>query len=316
MAAAGLAAVVWLAACGGVERPDLGSGSDGVAGAGPYLIAYNVLEDSETDDYEVFVMEMDGSGQRNVTDDPGVDWAYVADGDRLYSVSDRNDERRKFHLYELTVDGSAPRRITEFRVRDSWLAVRSGGAELVVVSAKDGPPDLYLIDRDGNELERLTDDDAKDRDPVFSPDGRRLAWVSERSGLDELWLMDLESGETRQLTRFPADDPGREQHGYHAGPPFWEPHRDVISFCSKRNGNHSIFTIRPDGSELTQITGDEFDECWHSWSPDGRYLSYDGTDEDRNYDIYLRNMETGETSRLTTDARYEQAPVFVERTAG
>jgi TolB protein len=270
-----------------------------------------VLHDEATDDYEVFVMELDGSGKRNLTQDPAVDWAYTAHGDRIFLVSDRDDEKRKYHLYEMGPDGGETRQISEFRVRDSWLGTRNDGSELVIASSKDGTADLYLIDRDGTELRRLTEDEIVDNDPTFSADGTRVVWRSSRSGLDELWLMDLESGEARQLTQFPEDDPARDEHAYHAGPPRWVPQSETVSFCSKRNGNTSIFTIRSDGSGLEQITGDDGDECWHAWSPDGRYMVYDRAGEHRNYDIYLREVETGTTTRLTDDPTYEQGPLFV-----
>ena len=37
-----------------------------------YKIVYNVLEDREKDNYEVYSMNMDGSDQKNITNSPGV----------------------------------------------------------------------------------------------------------------------------------------------------------------------------------------------------------------------------------------------------
>lgn len=281
-----------------------------------WLIAYNVLHDEEADDWEVFVMEPDGSGKRNITSHPAVDWAYTDHDGRLALVSDRDDERRKLHLYEMGADGSDIRMITEFRVRDSWLDLRADGSAMVIASEKDGTPDLYIIDRQGNEIRRLTDDEVYDNDPIFSPDGSRVVWRSRRSGTDELWLMDLETGATRQLTHFPGDDPAAGEHAYHAGPPRWVPGKDLISFCSKRGGRYSIYTIHSDGTGLERLPLGENDRIYHDWSPDGRYLAFDGTDGQENYDVYIRDMETGEMRRLTDDPTYEQGPVFVRAASG
>jgi hypothetical protein len=46
------------------------------------------------------VMELDGSNSRNLTEHPAVDWVYATHGDRMFLVSDRDDEKRKHHLYE------------------------------------------------------------------------------------------------------------------------------------------------------------------------------------------------------------------------
>ncbi len=292
--------------------PDSSRGEPMAPAARPQLlVAYNLLHDAEADDYEVFVMELDGSGQRNVSNDPGVDWVYSAWRDRLLMVTDRERERRKFGLYQLRLDGTNPSAVTEFEVRDSWVGVGSDG-ELVVASDKDGTPDLYLIDLEGTQIRRLTDDPEYDNDPALSPDGGQVVWRSRRSGLDELWVMDLASGVRRQLTHYPDDDPAREEYGYHAGPPRWEASRNLITFSSKREGCHSLYSIRPDGSGLERLTG-EHDQIYHSWSPDGRYLAFDGTDGEGNYDIYLRDMETGTTTRLTDSPKMEQGPVFVLR---
>jgi TolB protein len=278
--------------------------------AEPLRIAYNVLEDKETDDYEVWIMDADGAQRRNLTDHPAVDWAYASHGQTLYIVSDRDEEKRRYRLYELDAVSGAARRITAFRVRDSWLGVRDDGNELVVASSKDGTPDLYHIDRQGNVLRRLTEDDTYDNDPIFSPDGTKVVWRSARTGVDELWLMELATGETRKLTEYPQGE-DRESHDYHAGPPRWEPKRDVISFCSWRDGGHRIFSIRPDGTAMTRVSPGGTNACWHDWSPDGRYLAYDARSEDGDYDIYLLDTESGQVSRLTEGPPLEQAPVFV-----
>lgn len=62
---------------------------------------------------------------------------------------------------------------------------------------------------------------------------------------------------------------------------------------------------------VTYYAGYQPDHTKERLLPDGRYLAYDGAGEDHNYDIYLRDMETGETVRLTNRPTYEQGPVFI-----
>ena len=68
-----LIAVAFVAlGCGSPSGP----ASDEKTGApSTYRIVYNVLHDETADDYEVFVMELDGSGKHNLTRHPAVDWA-------------------------------------------------------------------------------------------------------------------------------------------------------------------------------------------------------------------------------------------------
>jgi len=272
-------------------------------------IAYSVHVGG--DDYEIFVMTLDGTGQKNITNSKSVDWVYHAYRDKLYFVSDRDSTRRKYFLYEMDADGGNVRKISQFLAEDSWVSSRKNATEFVVSSAKDGKRhELYIIDRNGKELKRLTNDDIYDNDPAFSPNGKQIVFRSKRTEVDELWIMDENGGNLRQLTRYPKDEK-EDKNAFHASAPFWEPNHNVISFASKQKGHYSILTIKPDGSGLKQLTTGKQDAMWHAWSPDGKWIAYDGTDENGNYDIYLMRSDGAELKRLTSDKRSELAPVFV-----
>ena len=275
-------------------------------------IAYNVLHNAENDDYEIFVMNLDGTEKRNISNWKGVDWVYYANEDKIYFVSDRDTTHRKYFLYEMDASGNNVRKISKFLLDDSWLGSRKNATEFVVTSKKDGKKELYLIDQNGNELSRITNNDYYENDPSFSPDGKQIVFRSIRTEYDELWIMNEDGSQARQLTEYPKDDTTSSKHNYHAGPPFWEPNSNIISFISKQEGNYSIFTIKPDGTGLKQITSGGLDEGWHTWSPDGKLIAYNGTDNEQNYDIYLMNSDGSDVKRLTFDKTYEQAPVFVK----
>jgi TolB protein len=257
-------------------------------------------------------MNLDGSEKTNISNSKSIDWVYYAYKDKIYFVSDRDTTARKFLLYQMNIDGMNVKRISQFLLDDSWITSRKNASEFIIASSKDSSlHELYLIDSTGNEIERLTDNDYYDTDACFSPDGQQIVFRSRRPKIDELWIMDLDGKNLRQLTYYPESDLSAGEFDYHAGPPYWESHSNLISFTSKQNNNYSIFTIKPDGSGLKQLTFGIYDEMWHSWSPDGLRIVFDGTDEDKNYDIYLMNSDGTNIERLTNDDQFEQAPVFV-----
>jgi len=55
--------------------------------------------------------------------------------------------------------------------------------------------------------------------------------------------------------------------------PRWSPRGDTIAFTS-RQGNHDIWAIGPDGSNLRRLTAGPGDNESASWSPNGRHLVF------------------------------------------
>jgi len=43
---------------------------------------------------------------------------------------------------------------------------------------------------------------------------------------------------------------------------------------SDRDGNHEIYTINPDGTEIVRLTADSAEDSHPSWSPDGRQIVF------------------------------------------
>ncbi len=278
-----------------------------------------MLYDGYKDDYEIFVMDADGSNQINISNRVGIDWLYYSFGDRLYFISDRDSTSRKYFLYEMKWDGTEVRRVTDYLVHDSWIGSRNEGSELVIsanLEEDSDSRDLIIIDLEGNVLSRVTNDDFQNTDPQFSPDGSQIVFRSYREGIDELFVIDFDGSNLRQITHYPADDTTAKDWEYHVGPPQWV-NDSTITYMSKQNDNYSIFSTSPDGGEPVQITPDltkegyPSNEGWHSWSKDGLQIAYNASEWDGNFNIYIMNADGTNPRRLTTDKWYEQAPVFV-----
>jgi TolB protein len=71
--------------------------------------------------------------------------------------------------------------------------------------------------------------------------------------------------------------------------------------------------VAPDGSRQWKLTENTFDEGWHDWSPDGRWLFVETFDTDQTqFAIHRINWNTRELFRLTdTTYKYQQAPVVL-----
>jgi Tol biopolymer transport system component len=121
------------------------------------LLAQNLVEPSRL---EIFVMNADGTGKRQVTANGASNFApfFHPDGRRIIFSSNVHDvSSSSGSPSPLTGDG---RRKTE----------------------RGSPPSfhLYLINDDGTGLERVTFEGSFNSFPMFSPDGKKLVWVSDR----------------------------------------------------------------------------------------------------------------------------------------
>jgi TolB protein len=287
-----------------------------------YYIAYNVLVDSKTDNYDVFAINLDGSNKRNITNHKDLAWTYFAWKERLFFISDRDTARRNYYLYVTDDAGKSVRKVTDLRLEDSFMGARNDGRELVV-TGRIGPSirnQLFLVNVGSGTYTQLTNDtSAMYSDPTFSPDGKSIVYryrKEKRNRMEkaDLWIINLDSRTPRQLTHYPAGDTTAPWHAHHAGPPRWHPTENFVSYLSMQNGKYSLYGITADGKKQWKLLEAEVaNQGWHDWSDDGKWLVFDGSNAHQSqYDIYLVNWQTKDVKKLTdTTYKFQQAPVFV-----
>jgi TolB protein len=103
-----------------------------------------VFASRRDDDFEIYLMNADGSAQRRLTDSPGVDThpSISPDGNRIVFTSARD---RNYEIYTMKLDGSDLRRITNHPGRDDFACWHPDGKRLILVSQRQGRYDLYSI---------------------------------------------------------------------------------------------------------------------------------------------------------------------------
>jgi pimeloyl-ACP methyl ester carboxylesterase len=83
-----------------------------------------------------------------------------------------------------------------------------------------------------------------------------------------------------------------------------------IAFHGKTsNGNYDIFLMNTDGSNLTNLTGDEMENYSPSWSPDGKWIAYTGGNSN-NYDVWIIHLVSHIKYRLTSHPKRDESPIW------
>ena len=281
-----------------------------------YKIAYNVLEDADQDNYEIYIMDVDGQHAVNITNNKGVDWVYYAYDDKIYFLSDRGNCKRCFYLYEMDASGENVRQISDFELADSWLGSRKNGKEFIV-KPREEEQFFYIVDIEGKIIDKIGIDLPYINDPAFSPDGAAIVFRGatkkspfEAGFSDELFVMNLKDKNYKQLTFYPEKDSTYNWSGYQASAPRCR--KDgKITFASKRGGNYDIYEINPDGTGMKAVSPVESNQVFHDWLEDGTLIFEASMDNHSNYDLYKQSPD-GSLRQLTNDSIEQYAPVFVK----
>ena len=108
-----------------------------------------------------------------------------------------------------------------------------------------------------------------------SPDGKTLAFDM----LGDIYTLPVSGGRATNI----ASGLAWEMQ------PRWSPDGSRIAFTSDRGGGDNIWTVKPDGSDMTAVTSEDFRLLNNpTWSPDGRFIAA------RKHFTTSRSLGTGE----------------------
>jgi Tol biopolymer transport system component len=199
---------------------------------------------------------------------------------------------------------------------DGQRIVFDAGARLAIMDAAGGEPVLQAAAT------------ADDGDPCFSPDGKRIAFtgVNDRGGTD-IYIRGLEGGAARTII-LDAGEPAWSSRGrlayvrsgnvYTARPnggarrwvtsgvsPDWSPNGRRLALVRPLpmltfdGPTGRMYTVARSGRDLRRV-GRRTDVSHPVWSPDGRWLAYDGFD----LGVYVKRLGSGAAPREVAPTQF------------
>lgn len=138
-----------------------------------------------------------------------------------------------------------------------------------IALVRDGS-NLWTMDLDGGNAHEVDSQNGFIATPAWSPDGTRLAYVVSPFSGDttlRIYVADVTASSGTNITTTGE-----------AELPVWNPNGTKILFSSNRTGNYDVWTMSPDGSNLSNLTNRAHDDGKDGagWSPDGSQIVFTG----------------------------------------
>jgi hypothetical protein len=218
--------------------------SDGYPALSPDGTRISFHSNQDGEDYEIYVMNADGTGLAQLTDDATGDGfpAWSPDGTRIAWNSKRGGT---WEIWTMNPDGSDPVQVSTAGGNHPAFSPDPSAPKLAWTADPNGDEkwSLFVASADGSGAAEVTPPDQHVSKISWSPDGSRIAYDSPADGDWDVYSMNADGSDVVQLTTDPSVD---------GGPAFLADGR--LLFISNRNGDFDVFVMNADGSGLAQVT--------------------------------------------------------------
>ncbi|MFQ5604816.1 MAG: TolB family protein [bacterium] len=248
--------------------------------------------------FDIFMMNPDGSQQENLTKD----LSSVRSVSRpLLSPSETKIlfiafEQENPALQLLDFQSRTIQNLTGVGLADPQASFNPQGDKLVFVKRMAGRRQIHVIHTDGSGERNLSGNKHDEFDPAFSADGSKLIFVSKRAGANIICTMDTDGSSRKQLTT---------EFGGHNRYPVFSPDGAEIAFSTEFGQFSDIYLMKNDGTNLKKLTNSNAYNTQSIFSPDGSKITFLSNQRGMKYrDICIMDTDGKGFLNLTNGLNY------------
>ena len=231
-------------------------------------------------DYEVFVVNSDGTGLTQLTDNQATDRdaSISGDGSKIAFDSDVDGDSE---IFVVNIDGTGLTQLTNNTTTD-WLASINGDGTKIAYSGsfggEPGSGDFFVVNSDVAGLTQLTPCSPHSY-PSISGDGSKIAFDGWGKGGWKIFVFNSDGTGLTQLTQDMVID---DYHASISG----DGSKVACHSYDYMDGDCEIFVVNSDGTGLTQLTDNQATDVYPSISSDGTKIAYT-SDVNGDYEIFV-----------------------------
>jgi TolB protein len=308
------------------------------------LIAFS-SDATKEDKQQIFVMDMNGDGVKQVAHVPGLDCyapKFSPGGNKIvFSATNVKSD----YIYIVDLDDTASFRSPKFIDGGTNPHFSNDGRYLVYRAEKNDDNAIFLMDLTTDSSYNISDGSLSTH-PQFSADGSKIIYSSSANGNFDLVVLNLDdTSENAQKTIASTKDaelygtfsPDGSHIAYASfdinykgvvhvcGPdgksnkavtsggsaynPKFSPDGSQLAFVWDKGGGYEVFVCNSDGTGVKQLTNKKGNTVEFDWSANSKKIVYESSNDDLS-SINVIDLETGKKDDLTGSKANNINPSF------